>query len=170
MAKFGPNKFSSDNMAVPDTKKLGVADAAMLDKIDKLFACNVGRYVSLPQIVVVGNQSSGKSSVLEGLTNLPFPKDSGLCTRFATQITFKRSNATSTSISVTVIPGKDASSEHIAKCRAWKQTLGNLDAEAFTNVMRKVCTRSTPSDIDSLITGQRCYGHLQYCVSAEDIF
>ena len=38
------------------------------------------------KLVVVGDQSSGKSSVLEGLTDLPFPRDNGLCTRFATQI------------------------------------------------------------------------------------
>ncbi|KAJ5052609.1 P-loop containing nucleoside triphosphate hydrolase protein, partial [Bipolaris maydis] len=64
----------------------------LLEKIDKLFACNAGEYVDLPQLVVIGDQSSGKSSVLEGLTGLPFPRDSGLCTRFATQITFRRSS------------------------------------------------------------------------------
>ncbi|CAG8091590.1 unnamed protein product [Penicillium salamii] len=67
-----------------------LADPALLDKIDKLFACNVGEYINLPQLVVVGDQSSGKSSVLEGLTKLKFPRNSGLCTRFATQIIFRR--------------------------------------------------------------------------------
>ena len=62
----------------PDQSTL--TDPALLDKIDKLFACNMGEYISLPQLVVVGDQSSGKSSVLEGLTQLPFPCDSGLCT------------------------------------------------------------------------------------------
>ena len=61
-----------------------LADPALLEKIDKLFACNVGEYINLPQLVVVGDQSSGKSSVLEGLTKLKFPRSSGLCTRFAT--------------------------------------------------------------------------------------
>jgi GTPase SAR1 family protein len=63
---------------------------ALLEKIDKLFACNVGEYINLPQLVVVGEQSSGKSSGLEGLNKLKFPRDSGLCTRFATQIIFRR--------------------------------------------------------------------------------
>lgn len=62
----------------------GLVHSSLLEKIDGLFACNVGDYVDLPQLVVVGHQSSGKSSVLEGLTGLPFPRDSGLCTRFAT--------------------------------------------------------------------------------------
>jgi len=67
-----------------------LADPALLVKIDQLFACNVGEYINLPQLVVVGDQSSGKSSVLEGLTKLKFPRNSGLCTRFATQIIFRR--------------------------------------------------------------------------------
>lgn len=69
---------------------LSLADPALLEKIDKLFACNVGEYINLPQLVVVGDQSSGKSSVLEGLTKLKFPRSAGLCTRFATQIIFRR--------------------------------------------------------------------------------
>ncbi|RDH26896.1 P-loop containing nucleoside triphosphate hydrolase protein [Aspergillus welwitschiae] len=67
-----------------------LAEPALLEKIDRLFACNVGEYINLPQLVVVGDQSSGKSSVLEGLTKLKFPRNSGLCTRFATQIIFRR--------------------------------------------------------------------------------
>lgn len=67
-----------------------LAEPALLEKIDRLFARNVGEYINLPQLVVVGDQSSGKSSVLEGLTKLKFPRNSGLCTRFATQIIFRR--------------------------------------------------------------------------------
>ncbi|KAK0618698.1 putative dynamin-related protein 4A [Lasiodiplodia hormozganensis] len=108
----------------------------MLAKIDKLFACNVGHYIDLPQIVVVGDQSSGKSSVLEGLTRLPFPRDSGLCTRFATQITFRR--ATVKSISVSVIPGKDAPPDHVDALRGWKRAdVDNLGGEQFAQIMRE---------------------------------
>lgn len=57
-----------------------LADPSLLEKIDKLFACNVGEHINLPQLVVVGDQSSGKRSVLEGLTKLKFPRNSGLCT------------------------------------------------------------------------------------------
>lgn len=52
---------------------------------------------------------SGKSSVLEGLTGLPYPRDSGLCTRFATQITFRRTPTTK--IAVSAIPAADAPSD-----------------------------------------------------------
>ncbi|KAL1614812.1 hypothetical protein SLS54_009469 [Diplodia seriata] len=113
-----------------------LADPAMLSKIDKLFACNVGHYIDLPQIVVVGDQSSGKSSVLEGLTRLPFPRDSGLCTRFATQITFRRSETSS--VTVAVLPGKDASQDHIEATRKWKKSdIHALDQSTFADVMRE---------------------------------
>lgn len=118
------------------TSTHSLADPSMLAKIDKLFACNVGHYIDLPQIVVVGDQSSGKSSVLEGLTRLPFPRDSGLCTRFATQIAFRRS--TIKSISVSVIPGKDAGTDHVDALRGWKRAdIDDLGGEQFAEIMRE---------------------------------
>ena len=114
------------------------ADPRLLSKIDRLFSCGVGDYIALPQLVVVGDQSSGKSSVLEGLTNLPFPRDSGLCTRFATQITFRR--APESNISVSIIPAKGASQEHFATVQAWSKTdLKVLDAQIFSDIMIEVC-------------------------------
>lgn len=74
-----------------NTSSFGIVGSASLDKIERLFACNVGDYVALSQLIVAGDQSSGKSSILEGLTKLPFPRDSDFCTRFATQIIFRRS-------------------------------------------------------------------------------
>lgn len=115
-----------------------LADPLLLGKIDKLFACGVGDYIALPQLVVVGDQSSGKSSVLEGLTNLPFPRDSGLCTRFATQITFRRDQKTSISVSIIAAPG--ATQEHVAATQKWVKTgLKALDAMSFKEIMSEVC-------------------------------
>jgi Dynamin family len=116
----------------------GLADPILLDKIDKLFACNVGEYIYLPQLVVVGDQSSGKSSVLEGLTALPFPRDSGLCTRFATQITFRRSEEKR--ITVSIIPARDAGADHTEVARNWvKKDLQTLDSFTFTEIISEVC-------------------------------
>ena len=116
----------------------GLRDPASLQKIDKLFACGVGDHISLPQIVVVGDQSSGKSSVLEGLVKKPLPRDSGLCTRFATQIIFKRSPTES--ISVSVIPSSDATDQHKSRLNAWSSRDVDfiLNAAAFTKIMEKV--------------------------------
>ncbi|KAK8159573.1 P-loop containing nucleoside triphosphate hydrolase protein [Phyllosticta citrichinensis] len=113
-----------------------LANPAILDKVDKLFACGIGEYIDLPQIVVIGDQSSGKSSVLESLTNLPFPKDSGLCTRFATKITFRRDAVQS--ISVEIVPGKNSDPEHAEKLRSWKKDIEKLDQTTFESIMREV--------------------------------
>jgi Dynamin family len=115
----------------------GLADPASLVKIDKLFACGVGDLISLPQIIVVGDQSSGKSSVLEGLIKKPLPRDSGLCTRFATQIIFKRSPVES--ITVSIIPAPDAGHEHKLRLAAWaNRTLSSLNSDEFISIMAEV--------------------------------
>jgi hypothetical protein len=112
------------------------ADPSMLEKIDKLFTCNVGNYIDLPQIVVVGDQSSGKSSVLEGLTDLPFPRDSSVCTRFATQITFRRS--AKKRIGVSIVAAKTSTTEHAERVRAWSKEIDTLDKESFADIMHEV--------------------------------
>jgi hypothetical protein len=125
-------------MATQEEQQYGLGDPVILEKIDRLFACGVGDYINLPQIVVVGDQSSGKSSVLEGLIRKPLPRDSGLCTRFATQIIFKRSP--SETISVSIIPGPDATEEHKADLHAWsKRELSTLDSSTFASIMAEVC-------------------------------
>nr|POE56497.1 interferon-induced gtp-binding protein mx1 [Quercus suber] len=123
---------------MPSTSKdeYGLGDPLMLEKIDKLFACGVGELIDLPQIVVVGDQSSGKSSVLEGLIKKPLPRDSGLCTRFATQIVFRR--AATEQISVSIIPSRDASAEHASKLKAWgKSDLKSLSSDVFVQIMNE---------------------------------
>lgn len=54
----------------------------LLDAIDKLRDLNVMQEgIQLPTIVVVGDQSSGKSSVLESLAGISLPRGDGICTR-----------------------------------------------------------------------------------------
>src|ERR1700761_5049102 len=114
-----------------------LGDPVLLKKIDHLARCGVGEYIDLPQLVAVGNQSSGKSSVLEGLTGLPLPRDSGLCTRFATQITFRRAQIAS--ISVSIIPGINSSEDHAEKVKSWsKSNLKALEPKVFAEVMTEV--------------------------------
>lgn len=138
----------------------GLNDQSLLDKIDKLFACNVGKYIDLPQLIVVGDQSSGKSSVLEGLTGLPFPRDSGLCTRFATQIIFRR--ATAKKIVVSILPAKNADDLHVKTLAAWQKTdLEDLSAANFSSIMKDVSHPLSHKVFVSLmlnVTGDTNYG------------
>ena len=120
-------------MAKVPTEEFG--DPSLLTKIDGLFACGVGDHVSLPQLIVVGDQSSGKSSVLEGLTSLPFPKDSTLCTRFPTWILFRRTPETS----ITAGFHRKAAENQEAVIKLKKLT--KWTASTFTDVMAEVCQR-----------------------------
>ena len=53
----------------------------ILEKIKEIRPLISGYNLQLPQIVVIGDQSSGKSSVLESLTGIKFPVNAGICTR-----------------------------------------------------------------------------------------
>ncbi|XAR64693.1 Dynamin GTPase [Bertholletia excelsa] len=54
----------------------------LLDAIDRLRQLKIAQEgIQLPTIVVVGDQSSGKSSVLESLAGINLPRGQGICTR-----------------------------------------------------------------------------------------
>lgn len=57
-----------------------------LEQISALRARGIGDNIDLPQPVVFGNQSAGKSWVLEGITSIYFPREEGVCTKFATEV------------------------------------------------------------------------------------
>ena len=109
----------------------------LLEKIDRLFVQGVGEYIALPQIVVVGDQSSGKSSVLEGLTDLPFPRNNELCTRFATQIVCRR--APQAGVSASIIPAATTEGQAREALLKWRKgNLKDLDPEAFARIIEEV--------------------------------
>lgn len=72
----------------------------LLDTIDRLRELRVGEIVQLPQIIVVGDQSSGKSSVLEAVSGMKFPVHGDLCTRFATELILRRDPETRITVSI----------------------------------------------------------------------
>ncbi|KAK7178351.1 dynamin family protein [Paraphaeosphaeria sporulosa] len=79
----------------------------VLDTVAQVRKCGLESILALPQIVVCGDQSAGKSSVLEALTEIPFPRNDELCTRFATEIIMRR--ATVDSLTIRVIPDETRS-------------------------------------------------------------
>lgn len=73
----------------------------LLDRTNKVRSW-LNRQVSMPQIIVCGDQSSGKTSTLEAISGLPLPIKDNLCTRFATELVLQP--APTASVSVTVVP------------------------------------------------------------------
>ncbi|KAM0217107.1 hypothetical protein ACHAPA_006021 [Fusarium lateritium] len=109
------------NLAVGDHRDL-------LDIIDNLRLHGVGRYVALPEIIVCGDQSAGKSSVLEAISGMPFPIRDGLCTRFATELVLRRGHKTNTKVSIT--PGETRFGEDRVRLENW-QPQSSIDMEGL---------------------------------------
>ena len=97
----------------------------VLDTVAQVRKCGLESILSLPQLVVCGDQSAGKSSVLEALTEIPFPRNDNLCTRFATEIILRRSNANS--LTIKLIPDPKRPSAEQAKINAFQQSITNFD-------------------------------------------
>ncbi|KAF2163888.1 hypothetical protein M409DRAFT_25666 [Zasmidium cellare ATCC 36951] len=72
----------------------------LLDAIDKLRREHIDAEISIPQIVVCGNQSSGKSSVLESLARVRFPAGQGVVTKFATEVVLRNTEHPSMKVSL----------------------------------------------------------------------
>ncbi|KAF3065742.1 Interferon-induced GTP-binding protein Mx [Trichoderma lentiforme] len=91
-----------------DTTALGSATAEqlnnaetrrLLDTIDGLRDLSIAG-IDLPQIIVVGDQCSGKSSVLEAISRVHFPVSDGICTRFPTELVLRRAPIDSTDLRI----------------------------------------------------------------------
>ncbi|XP_012717641.2 interferon-induced GTP-binding protein Mx [Fundulus heteroclitus] len=61
-----------------------------IDLIDSLRSLGVEKDLDLPAIAVIGDQSSGKSSVLEALSGVALPRGSGIVTRCPLELKMKR--------------------------------------------------------------------------------
>jgi len=97
----------------------------LLDSIDHLRLQGISKYVSLPQIIVCGDQSSGKSSVLEAISGVAFPVKSNLCTRFPTELVLRR--AQHIGVSVCIVPHESRSESECKALRGFQENLKGFD-------------------------------------------
>lgn len=97
----------------------------LLDVIDLLRSQGINHYVRLPQLIVCGDQSSGKSSVLEAVSGVRFPTKENLCTRFATELVLRRDSvATAT---VAIVPSTQRSDKEKEKFLAFQAPTVRVD-------------------------------------------
>lgn len=96
-----------------------------INQIDRIRSYGIGDIVSLPQLVVCGDQSAGKSSVLEGVTGMPFPRKDGICTRFPTEIVLRRS-ATDRSIVASIQPHSSRRADTRRRLSDYKRRMADM--------------------------------------------
>ncbi|KAG2155240.1 P-loop containing nucleoside triphosphate hydrolase protein [Suillus bovinus] len=70
--------------------------------------------IDLPSVVVIGGQSAGKSSLVEAVSGINVPRDSGTCTRCPMECTMS-SHATSWSCTITLRMSFDSNGRDTAK-------------------------------------------------------
>ena len=96
----------------------------LLDEIDKLRSQGISHYVSLPQLIVCGDQSSGKSSSLEAISGISFPTKDNLCTRFATEVILRKANEVT--VAVSIVPSQARSEEECKRLLGFRETLDDF--------------------------------------------
>ncbi|THC91918.1 hypothetical protein EYZ11_008628 [Aspergillus tanneri] len=85
---------------------IGRESSEQLAFIDELHALGLSNDVELPELVVLGDQNTGKSSVLQAITEINFPVKDTMCTRFPIRISFRQTPASKKpTVKVTLIPG-----------------------------------------------------------------
>jgi GTP-binding protein EngB required for normal cell division len=118
---------TNTNIAVGDHRDL-------LDIIDNLRLQGVSHYVDLPEIIVCGDQSAGKSSVLEAVSGMQFPIKDGLCTRFATEFVLRRGH--NMSIKVSITPGESRVGDDKERLENW-MPVASIDKDGLGAVTKE---------------------------------
>ena len=116
----------------------------ILETVAKIRKCGLDSILSLPQLVVCGDQSAGKSSVLEALTEIPFPRNDNLCTRFATEIILR--HGPSNSITIKVIPDSSRPHAEQENIKAFEESI--TDFEELPRIMELAMTKMGISSTD----------------------
>ncbi|KAJ8599711.1 hypothetical protein CTAYLR_004743 [Chrysophaeum taylorii] len=97
-----------------------------LELAEDLRVLSLDSTLAVPQICVMGDQSSGKSSVLEALSGVPFPRGSGLVTRCPVRLVMRRSEA----------PGKAWSA--VASIESSPHTITADSPEELTSIISRL--------------------------------
>ncbi|KAF4955339.1 hypothetical protein FSARC_11873 [Fusarium sarcochroum] len=123
MTISAPSEFESQDEAF--SLLCSAKSSSRMNQIEQIRASGVGEFISSPQLVVCGDQSAGKSSVLEGITGIPFPRKDGLCTRFPTEIVLRHCKTTQT-IVATIRPHSSRSQQVQQALRAYHRDVETL--------------------------------------------
>lgn len=88
-----------EGTATQESSPLGSTHYALsrqkLNEINNMLRdCGTEEITKLPKIAVIGNQSAGKSSLIEAISQIKLPRASGTCTRCPMEVFLRRSSQT----------------------------------------------------------------------------
>jgi GTPase SAR1 family protein len=93
-------------------------------------------------LVVVGDQNTGKSSVLQAVTEIPFTIEDNMCTKFATEIVLQRTSPNKgTTVKFEIIPADNESTDRKQALSAWSPAGIDGSAELNKSTMKSVFTQ-----------------------------
>lgn len=125
--------MATDSLNVPSTFLQSKDHSDLLNIIDDLRSQGISHYVDLPQVIVCGDQSSGKSSVLEAVSGIRFPQKDNLCTRFATEVILRRGPGKG--FKVSIVPGADRTEQE--RARLLKFLRADVDLDEFETLVQE---------------------------------
>lgn len=149
---------SANGAATPKGEEVDITDSLkdlqsdeqgrVLDTVAQVRKCGLESVLSLPQLVVCGDQSAGKSSVLEALTEIPFPRNDNLCTRYATEIILRRSPVSS--LTIKVIPDSARPPSEQEKIKKFAETITDFgDLPRVMGLANDVMGISSTGELES---------------------
>ncbi|KAK3719099.1 hypothetical protein LTR37_004663 [Vermiconidia calcicola] len=105
----------------------------LLDAVDRLRLDGFQGELNLPQLIVCGDQSSGKSSVLEAISRVRFPSAEQFSTCFATELVLRR--AQTSSFFVNIVPASHRPEEDKKILQDFKSDHDLGDLHNFASVV-----------------------------------
>lgn len=93
----------------------------LLDSVDHLRSQETDHYVSLPQIIVCGDQSSGKGSALEPISGVSFPVNRNSFTRFPAELVLRK--ISEMGVSTSIVPNRLCSEVERRSLSSFRETL-----------------------------------------------
>jgi hypothetical protein len=133
MAEDSRQPKHSDKVTTPLVHLQSKDHEEILNVIDQLRSEGISKYINLPQLIVCGDQSSGKSSVLEAISGLAFPTKDNVCTRFATELILRR--APKTSVTASIHPDDDREPTEKERIRQFKSS--TVDLKHFADIVKE---------------------------------
>jgi len=127
-----PNESSNDRS--PLSKTNYAFSRQELNKLTKMLRdAGIEEVIKLPKIALIGNQSAGKSSLIEAISQIKVPRASGTCTRCPMEVVLS-SSSQPWQAKVSLRPSKEDPRSHVSSTIDFAETYSK---EETTLILRR---------------------------------